>query len=236
MAKVMKSDRKKIRGDIDASKGGRRFFRLPEGKTYLRVLPGIEGKADKSTYYGRAMRHTLGSGSSFQHFRCLEDFGQWCPFCAASRIFSEEDEDRSGNLRPRARYFLNVLVRGKEGIQLMEAPNAVIDLFEDIDEDEWGSVDDPENGFWVAVTRKGKGNTMYKSATPIPKNRGPLPSWVDLDDCYNLTAKNLLPLRKAKELVAILVEYYGDVVDDLEVLLKRDLKSWKRKRKQGEEE
>lgn len=259
--KALSVDRGAVQRDVDSHKGGGKFHTFEEGSNYIRVLPPIEGLCQKSDegafYYGLMHQHGAQVEGRFKSFRCLHDVGKWCPYCSAREIFDEiaktKGEEEGEKFRKAARnffasprYALNVII-GKlakdkksvvanedAGIVIVQVSNSLIEKMEAV-ADDFGDFYDPEEGFWIVVKRKGTGNeTRYPTVLPSRRSMGPLPEWVDFDDAHDLMDPTLVPERKQVDMRMLLIDRYGDVVDDLEDRLKKKYGQWKRKNKKGE--
>lgn len=117
-------------------------------------------------------------------------FGELCPFMEKyQELKSSKDEDDqklAKELSPRRRYIIGVTCfqdeKGKEVdtervCKPMLIPSSVyqdiIDLY--LDEDDWGDMTDPEDGYDIKITRSGKGkNDTTYSVTACPRGKSNL--------------------------------------------------------------
>lgn len=117
-------------------------------------------------------------------------FGDHCPamdkFQELRDSDDEEDIEFSKKLSPRTKHLIPVVWykddKGKKvdkdnSGKLLQIPNRVLQEITSLylDEDEWGDMTDPKNGYDLKITREGKGqfDTTYSiqpcKNTPIPK-------------------------------------------------------------------
>ena len=69
------------------------------------------------------------------------------------------------------------------------------------------------------INAEGEGTSRrYPQVTPSKLKMGPLPDWVDYEDAHNLTSDDLIQRKKIAEMVMILVDRYGDVVEVEDIL------------------
>lgn len=182
-------------------------------------------------------------------------FDEPCPFMEKYRELKsssdEDDQKLAKNLSPRKRYIMGCTCykdnNGKEIDQdrirkPILFPNSVYrditDLY--LDEDDWGDMTDPENGYDIKITRSGNGlmDTTY-SVSPCP-NRKPLkPKYVEDMDLEEIIRGHI---KSYDELEEMLDEYLNgsssskDDDDDLPVKpKKKDKDSSKKKKKKKKE-
>lgn len=128
-------------------------------------------------------------------------FNEPCPFMEKFQELKgssdPDDQELAKTLSPRRRYIVAGTVykdeKGKEVDpekvgKLILIPSSVyqdiIDLF--LDEDDWGDMTDPDDGYDIKITRTGKGkmDTTY-SVTACPKGKNPDPKYtkpVDIEE------------------------------------------------------
>lgn len=232
MAKVMKTDRSKVKRNVAENTGGKKFHQFQEGDNHVRILPGIEGRATPGTYYGLFHQHGTRVEGKFRSFRCLQDLDKWCPWCACRRYFDGKGEElfskKAKDMLVQTKYFVNAALPDAKKIVLLQLSNSVISKLETLADGQWGAFDDPESGYWVNIHREGTGQgTRYPSVTPCKDDQGPLPDWIDLDDAHNLLDRKLCEARSPADMVMLLVDRFGDVDDGVEEALRRDMKKWK---------
>lgn len=128
-------------------------------------------------------------------------FDEPCPFMEKfqelRKSSDEEDQELAKKLTPRRRFLVaGTLYKDEKGKEIdtdnvckpILIPRSVyqdiIDLY--LDEDDWGDMTDPEDGYDIKITRSGKGkmDTSY-SVSPCPKGKNPNPKYikeVDLEE------------------------------------------------------
>lgn len=128
-------------------------------------------------------------------------FDEPCPFMDAFKDLrkstDEEDQELAKKLTPRRRFLVaGTLYKDEKGKEIdtdnvgkpILIPRSVyqdiIDLY--LDEDDWGDMTDPEDGYDIKITRIGKGKTdTTYSVSPCPKGKNPNPKYtkeVDLEE------------------------------------------------------
>ena len=128
-------------------------------------------------------------------------FNEPCPFMEKfqelRKSSDEEDQELAKKLTPRRRFLVaGTLYKDEKGKEIdtenvgkpILIPRSVyqdiIDLY--LDEDDWGDMTDPEDGYDIKITRSGKGKTDTSySVSPCPKGKNPNPKYikeVDLEE------------------------------------------------------
>ena len=145
-------------------------------------------------------------------------FDEPCPFMdkfqELRKSSDEEDQELAKKLTPRRRFLVaGTLYKDEKGKEIdtenvgkpILIPRSVyqdiIDLY--LDEDDWGDMTDPEEGYDIKITRTGKGKTDTSySVSPCPRGKNPnskytkevdleeiikasLPSYDELEDKLN---------------------------------------------------
>ena len=99
-----------------------KFYQVKEGEAYLRILPEQEGSG--KTFYAETKIHRVPTGedNSVKNYHCRKVHGEKCPLCdlyySLWKTGSKEDEDLARQIKPRARYYLNVFDRASEGVKI----------------------------------------------------------------------------------------------------------------------
>lgn len=245
--RVSKIDHTQVERDKASHTSGGKFHKFQEGANYVRILPPLEDLVDEGTYYGLHHQHGIKMEGAFRSIKCLQDVDSWCPFCAMAEYFIKlqgaDNKKRAQGCFSSAKYFLNAISAelrvGKDkkrnivpsedsGITILQISGALFKKCDKHMHGEWGDFTDENDGYWLNINAEGDGTSRrYPQVTPSRLKTGPLPDWVDYDDAYDLTAADLIPLKKTSEMVAILVDRFGDVVDVEDILRNT------RKRKKG---
>ena len=99
-----------------------KFYQVKEGDHYVRILPAKEG-SDKPFYAETKIHRVPGPDGQIQNYHCRKVHGEKCPLCdlyyALWKTGSKEDEDLARQIKPRARYYLNVFDRDKEEVKIL---------------------------------------------------------------------------------------------------------------------
>ena len=153
------------------------FLQLNEGTNLIRILPG---KDDDTLFYAETKIHRVPSGEGqVKNVHCRKVRGERCPLCDAyyalwKRVNEglKENETMARQIKPRARYYMNVLDRENENVKILSI--GVI-LFKKIvaamlDED-FGDITDPAEGhdFKIVKIMEGKW-PKYDQSQPRPKS------------------------------------------------------------------
>lgn len=145
-------------------------------------------------------------------------FGELCPFMEKYQELKnsrdEEDQALAKKLSPRRRYLIGVTCykdeKGKEVdtdrvCKPMQIPSSVyqdiIDLY--LDEDDWGDMTDPEDGYDIKITRTGKGqmDTTY-SVTACPRGKSSLSSkYIKEVDLEEMIRNQVKPYDELEEML-----------------------------------
>ena len=82
-------------------------------QTTCAFSPPLEGCVDDGAYYGLHHQHGIKLDGGFRSILCLEDEGQWCPFCAMAKYFialqGEDNKKRARACFNTAKYYLNAI-------------------------------------------------------------------------------------------------------------------------------
>jgi len=183
----------------------KKFYQIPEGTNAVRILPW---KDDEKEFYAETKIHRVpGPDGNVKNIHCRKIHGESCPMCdlyyALWKTGRQEDEDLARKIKPRARYYMNILDR--EGGEVKILSIGVI-LFKKIigamlDED-FGDITDPETGHDFKIVKEMEGQwPKYDQSAPRPKS-SPLGSKAE-------NASTMDSLHNIHELVKL--EEYEDV-------------------------
>lgn len=120
----MSLDFDKIRAEFEklqaSEKGGggdfvNNFYQIPEGDSTVRILPS---KDDEKLFYAETKIHRvpIGNGQT-KNVHCLKTHDEPCPLCDAYYALWKapyNNEDLARQIKPRARYYMNVVDRQDE--------------------------------------------------------------------------------------------------------------------------
>jgi len=183
----------------------KKFYQIPEGSNAIRLLPWRD---DEKEFYAETKIHRVpGPDGSVRNIHCRKIHGEACPMCelyfALWKTGRKEDEDMARKIKPRARYYMNILDRESGDVKILSI--GVI-LFKKIigamlDED-FGDITDPETGHDFKIVKEMEGQwPKYDQSQPRPKS-SPLGSKAEIASCME-------SLHEIHELVKL--EEYEDV-------------------------
>ena len=183
----------------------KKFYQIPEGTNAVRILPW---KDDEKEFYAETKIHRVtGPDGNVKNHHCRKIHGESCPMCdlyyALWKTGRKEDEDLARQIKPRARYYMNILDRESGEVKILSI--GVI-LFKKIigamlDED-FGDITDTEAGHDFKIVKEMDGQwPKYDQSAPRPKS-SPLGSKSEI-------ATNMDTLHNIHELVKL--EDYEDV-------------------------
>ena len=183
----------------------KKFYQIPEGTNAVRILPW---KDDEKEFYAETKIHRVtGPDGNVKNHHCRKIHGESCPLCdlyyALWKTGRKEDEDLARQIKPRARYYMNILDRESGEVKILSI--GVI-LFKKIigamlDED-FGDITDIEAGHDFKIVKEMEGQwPKYDQSAPRPKS-SPLGSKSEI-------ATSMDTLHNIHELVKL--EDYEDV-------------------------
>lgn len=151
-----------------------KFYQIPEGSNAVRILPG---KDDDHEFYAETKIHRVtGPDGTSKNYHCRKVHGEPCPLCdlyyGLWKTGRKEDEDLARQIKPRARYYMNIVDRESGDTKILSV--GVI-LFKKIiaamlDED-FGDITDTENGHDFKIVKEMDGQwPKYDQSAPRPKS------------------------------------------------------------------
>jgi hypothetical protein len=152
------------------------FYQIPEGTNAIRILPW---KDDDNEFYAETKIHRIPQqDGGNKNVHCRKVHGEACPLCdlyySLWKTGRKSDEDLARKIKPRARYYLNILDWDSGEIKILSI--GVI-LFKKIigamlDED-FGDITDPETGHDFKIVKEMDGQwPKYDQSAPRPKSSG----------------------------------------------------------------
>jgi len=161
----------KTAGNTDFLKN---FFQIREGTNIVRILPG---KDEDTLFYAETKIHRVPDGEGkVRNIHCRKVHGEACPMCDAYyglwKTGSKEDEDLGRQVKPRSRYYMNVVDRDSGEVRILSV--GVI-LFKKViatmlDED-FGDITDLETGHDFKIVKIMDGQwPKYDQSQPRPKS------------------------------------------------------------------
>lgn len=204
-------------------KGGYILRQKDEGTIRLRILP----TGEDNDFCSEITSFFLGTDKELGEVLSPATFGEPCALMEAYNELKssgdDEDLEIAKKMVPKQKYVIPVIIyKDLKGTQVDtensnrlfqiagSVYNQIIDLY--LDEDEWGDMTDPKNGYDLKITRVGKGkfDTSYTVSacknTPLPKD-------------YQKTVVNLEEMVKSKiasyeETVEKKIRFLGASSDD----------------------
>ena len=171
------------------------FMQLQEGTNAVRILPG---KDEDTMFYAETKIHRVPNGDGqVKNVHCRKIHGEPCPLCDSYYSLWKEpnkDEDMARQIKPRARYYMNVVDRESGDVKILSV--GVI-LFKKIiaamlDED-FGDITDLETGHDFKIVKIMEGQwPKYDQSAPRPKSsetgsKAEIAAWMDsLHDIHAL--------------------------------------------------
>ena len=171
------------------------FLQIQEGTNLLRILPN---KDDEKLFYCETKIHRVPYNDAVRNIHCRKVHGEPCPLCdlyfGLWKTGRQEDEDLARQIKPRARYYMNVIDRESNEVKILSV--GVI-LFKKIiaamlDED-FGDITDLETGHDFKIIKVMEGQwPKYDQSSPRPKSseagsKAEVAAWMDsLHDIHAL--------------------------------------------------
>jgi|TARA_R100001163_G_scaffold61286_1_gene51154 hypothetical protein len=171
------------------------FLQINEGTNVVRVLPG---KDEDTLFYAETKIHRIpDADGNIKNYHCRKVHGEKCPLCDAYYALWKEpykDEDLARQIKPRARYYMNVVNRETGDVKILSI--GVI-LFKKIiaamlDED-FGDITDLDDGNDFKIIKQMEGQwPKYDQSQPRPKSsaagsKAEVAAWMDsLHDIHAL--------------------------------------------------
>ena len=151
-----------------------KFYQIPEGTNAVRILPW---KDESREFYAETKIHRVPQpDGTVKNIHCRKIHGEKCPMCdlyyGLWKTGKQEDEDLARKIKPRARYYINILDRASGDVKILSI--GVI-LFKKIigamlDED-FGDITDPESGHDFKIVKEMDGQwPKYDQSAPRPKS------------------------------------------------------------------
>jgi len=151
-----------------------KFYQIPEGTNAVRILPW---KDEEREFYAETKIHRVPQpDGNVKNIHCRKIHGEKCPMCELYyglwKTGKQEDEDLARKIKPRARYYMNILDRESGDVKILSI--GVI-LFKKIigamlDED-FGDITDPQSGHDFKIVKEMDGQwPKYDQSAPRPKS------------------------------------------------------------------
>lgn len=152
----------------------KKFYQVPLGTNAVRILPG---KDEESEFYAETKIHRVPQpDGNTKNMHCRKIHGEACPMCdlyyALWKTGRKEDEDLARKIKPRARYYMNILDRDSGDVKILSI--GVI-LFKKIIgamlDPDFGDITDLESGHDFKIVKEMDGQwPKYDQSAPRPKS------------------------------------------------------------------
>ena len=98
------------------------FIQLQDGTNSVRILPG---KDEDTMFYAETKIHRVPDGQGgVKNVHCRKMHGEPCPLCDSYYALWKEpnkDEDLARQIKPRSRYYMNVVDRESGDVKILSA-------------------------------------------------------------------------------------------------------------------
>jgi hypothetical protein len=171
------------------------FLQLKEGTNAIRILPG---KDDDTLFYAETKIHRVPTDEGHtKNVHCRKIHGEPCPLCDAYyQLWKDpfKDETLARQIKPRARYYLNVVDRDTEKVKILSVGVILIKkiIAAMLDED-FGDITDLQTGHDFKIVKIMEGQwPKYDQSQPRPKtseagSNAEIAAWMDsLHDIHAL--------------------------------------------------
>ena len=152
----------------------KKFYQIPEGSNSVRILPWRD---DEREFYAETKIHRVtGPDGNVKNHHCRKVHGENCPICDAYyalwKTGSKEDENLARQIKPRARYYMNILDRESGDVKILSVGVILFKkiigamLYED-----FGDITDIEEGHDFKIVKEMDGQwPKYDQSQPRPKS------------------------------------------------------------------
>ena len=152
------------------SAAGNIRFRFKDEKTRLRVLPAANGDDEANFFLYVGLHYNVpGQRQPVVCPNVTEYREDSCPICEmVAKLRAEGKNEQANKLSVRRRYFFRALVRGEEGVHMVDSPSTVFSAMIDI-LSEYEDAMDIKSGYDFIVKKKGSGLDTSYTVIPAPK-------------------------------------------------------------------
>ena len=218
------------------------FLRLEEGTNLIRILPW---KDEEKQFYAETKIHRIeSSNGSIRNYHCRKIHNEECPLCDTyyalwNKSTAQDDEfaNKARQIKPRERYYMNVVARsdsGEQGVKILSVGQMIFKkIISTILDEDFGDITDLQSGHDYKIVKVMDGQwPRYDQSQPRPKPEPAgsdkrIAEWMDsLHDVHGLVKlEEYTEVKEASEMVLPLtenrpVESSGDGEGDNEYLKK----------------
>lgn len=151
-----------------------KFYQLNMGTNVVRILPW---KDDTHEFYAETKIHRIPQpDGKIKNFHCRKVHGESCPLCdlyyALWKTGRKEDENLARQIKPRARYYMNVFDRDNEEVKILSVGVIIYKkIIATILDEDYGDITDMENGFDFKIVKEMDGDfPKYDQSQARPKS------------------------------------------------------------------
>lgn len=166
-----------------------KFMQLQEGTNTVRILPWKD--EDKQFFAETKIHRIKQADGNIKNVHCRKIHGEACPLCdvyySLWKTGRSEDEDLARQIKPRARYYMNVVDRESGAVKILSI--GVI-LFKKIIgailDGDFGDITDVESGHDFKIIKEMEGQwPKYDQSQPRPKStpagsKAEVAEWMDV--------------------------------------------------------
>jgi hypothetical protein len=189
----------KMEGNHQTNSGGgdfiKKFYAIPEGNSMVRILPSND--EDKLFYAETAIhRVPVGEGQT-KNFHCRKVHGEACPICDTYYALWKDphkDEDLARQIKPRARYYMNVVDRATDEVKIFSVGVILFKkIISTILDEDYGDVTDLEEGHDFKLNKVMEGQwpkydqSVFRPKATAAGTKKQIAEWMDdLHDIHGL--------------------------------------------------
>jgi hypothetical protein len=151
-----------------------KFYQLDLGTNVVRILPW---KNEENEFYAETKIHRVPQpDGKIKNFHCRKVHGESCPLCdlyyALWKTGRKEDENLARQIKPRARYYMNVFDRDNEEVKILSVGVIIYKkIIATILDEDYGDITDMENGFDFKIIKEMDGEfPKYDQSQARPKS------------------------------------------------------------------
>lgn len=152
----------------------KKFYQIPDGSSAVRILPWRD---DSKEFYAETKIHRVPQpDGTVKNYHCRKVHGEKCPLCdlyyALWKTGRSEDEDLARKIKPRDRYYMNVLDRQSGDVKILSVGVILFKkIVAAIMDPDFGDITDVENGHDFKIVKEMDGQwPKYDQSAPRPKN------------------------------------------------------------------
>lgn len=150
------------------------FYQIKEGTNLIRILPWRD---DSKAFYAETKIHRIPEGEDkTKNYQCRKIFDEQCPLCefyySLWKTKSKDDEKLARIIKPRERYYLNVLDRELNEVKILSIGQVVMQkILGTIVDPDFGDITDPIKGHDFKIIKVMDGGwPKYDQSQPRPKS------------------------------------------------------------------